>query len=243
MTSEKMARSRERRRVLTGSLHGSDIHGCSIFTSVAGWLENRGASGEEIVREFYASYATTLRGSISKRSKPLASGPDFHIGRGCGRHIPATRRFLYGPLRVTLGPCLASLTLRWDIVRSGAFGGITAARGVIHWLAKYILCGWRRARMGSLLRVWASGKATLTFVAKFLRSWCVARVSPTKADNQVRGDEAVMVAALVAGVEIDFAASLGEIHERALRTSRLTLSLPYFSIVRGLGVPIGIVAD
>ncbi|KAG5595903.1 hypothetical protein H5410_037135 [Solanum commersonii] len=31
------------------------------------------------------------------------------------------------------------------------------------------------------------------------------RVSPTKADNQVTWDRAVMVAALVAGVEIDFA--------------------------------------
>ncbi|KAG5575771.1 hypothetical protein H5410_055905 [Solanum commersonii] len=29
----------------------------------------------EIMREFYASYLATLRGSISKRSKPLARDP------------------------------------------------------------------------------------------------------------------------------------------------------------------------
>ncbi|KAG5585149.1 hypothetical protein H5410_045583 [Solanum commersonii] len=36
---------------------------------------NPGRYSEEIVREFYAFYAATLRGSISKRSKPLAQAP------------------------------------------------------------------------------------------------------------------------------------------------------------------------
>ncbi|KAG5631530.1 hypothetical protein H5410_003247 [Solanum commersonii] len=45
-------------------------------------------------------------------------------------------------------------------------------------------------------------------------------VSPTKADNQLTWDRAVMVAALVAGLEIDFARILlAEIHERVFKSS------------------------
>ncbi|KAG5615758.1 hypothetical protein H5410_015582 [Solanum commersonii] len=63
-------------------------------------------------------------------------------------------------------------------------------------------------------------KATLSFMAKFFWLLVRNRVSPTKADNQVTWDRAVMVVALVAGVDIDFARMLlAEIHERAFRTS------------------------
>ncbi|KAG5586092.1 hypothetical protein H5410_046526 [Solanum commersonii] len=82
-------------------------------------------------------------------------------------------------------------------------------------------------------------KATLTFVAKFFWLLVRNRVSPTKADNQVTWDRAVMVAALVAGVEIDFAHLCGEIHERAFRTST-TYPFPclIFQLCRDSGVPI-----
>uniref|UniRef100_M1DM46 Integrase core domain containing protein n=1 Tax=Solanum tuberosum TaxID=4113 RepID=M1DM46_SOLTU len=63
-------------------------------------------------------------------------------------------------------------------------------------------------------------KATLNFVAKFFWLLMRNRVSPTKADNQLTWDRAVMVVALVAGLEIDFARMLlAEIHERAFKTS------------------------
>ncbi|KAG5631012.1 hypothetical protein H5410_002729 [Solanum commersonii] len=68
----------------------------------------------------------------------------------------------------------------------------------------------------------------------------LARVSPTKADNQVTWDRAVMVAALVAGMEIDFARMLlAEIHERAFRTST-TYPFPclIFHLCRDSGLPI-----
>ncbi|KAG5580221.1 hypothetical protein H5410_050848 [Solanum commersonii] len=83
-------------------------------------------------------------------------------------------------------------------------------------------------------------KATLTFVAKFFWLLVRNRVSPTKADNQVMWDRAVIVAALVAGVEIDFARMLlAEIHERAFRTST-TYPFPclIFQLCRDSGVPI-----
>uniref|UniRef100_M1DY73 Integrase core domain containing protein n=1 Tax=Solanum tuberosum TaxID=4113 RepID=M1DY73_SOLTU len=63
-------------------------------------------------------------------------------------------------------------------------------------------------------------KATLNFVSKFFWLLVYNRVSPTKADNQLTCDRAIMVAVLVAGVEIDFARMLlAEIHERAFKTS------------------------
>ncbi|KAG5609664.1 hypothetical protein H5410_020945 [Solanum commersonii] len=63
----------------------------------------RSTSSEEIVWEFYASYAATLRGSISKRSKPLAQDPlTFTIvrdGTSCGvalyRGMLSSERLLY----------------------------------------------------------------------------------------------------------------------------------------------------
>ncbi|KAG5585447.1 hypothetical protein H5410_045881 [Solanum commersonii] len=63
-------------------------------------------------------------------------------------------------------------------------------------------------------------------------------VSPTKADNQLTWDRAIMVAALVAGVEIDFALMLlAEIHERAFKTST-TYPFPclIFQLCRDSGV-------
>uniref|UniRef100_M1DPU4 Integrase core domain containing protein n=1 Tax=Solanum tuberosum TaxID=4113 RepID=M1DPU4_SOLTU len=83
-------------------------------------------------------------------------------------------------------------------------------------------------------------KATLNFVAKFFWLLVRNRVSPTKADNQVTWDRAVMVAALVAGVAIDFARMLlAEIHERAFKTST-TYPFPclIFQLCRDSGVPI-----
>uniref|UniRef100_M1DAM2 Integrase core domain containing protein n=1 Tax=Solanum tuberosum TaxID=4113 RepID=M1DAM2_SOLTU len=62
-----------------------------------------GTYSEEIVREFYVSYAATLRGLISKRLKPLAQDPlTSTMVRGCPVDIsPATiSRFLYGPTTV-----------------------------------------------------------------------------------------------------------------------------------------------
>uniref|UniRef100_M1DJF2 Integrase core domain containing protein n=1 Tax=Solanum tuberosum TaxID=4113 RepID=M1DJF2_SOLTU len=66
------------------------------------------------------------------------------------------------------------------------------------------------------------------------------RVSPTKANNQLTWDRMVMVAALIAGVEIDLARMLlAEIHERAFKTST-TYPFPclIFQLCRDSGMPI-----
>ncbi|KAG5579544.1 hypothetical protein H5410_050171 [Solanum commersonii] len=248
MVNEKQKMARlitEERRVLTGSLHTvPDIHRLFNLHKCDWMARDPGTYSEEIVREFYASYAATLRGSISKRSKPLAQDPlTSTLVRGCPVDIfPATiRRFLYGP---TAGHSWSLNTTefdyRWDIVRSGAFQRNSEQReAVIHWLAKYIAADGKRAEWVAAPRL-GIRKATLTFVAKFFWLLVRNRVSPTKADNQVTWDRAVMVAALVAGVEIDFARMLlAEIHERAFRTST-TYPFPclIFQLCRDSGVPI-----
>ncbi|KAG5599261.1 hypothetical protein H5410_030631 [Solanum commersonii] len=66
----------EERRVLTGSLHTvPDIHRLFNLHKCDWMARDPGTYSEEIVREFYASYAATLQGYISKRSKPLAQDP------------------------------------------------------------------------------------------------------------------------------------------------------------------------
>jgi len=99
---QKMARLiTEERRVLTGSLHTvPDIHRLFNFHRCDWMARDPGTYSEEMVREFYASYAATLRGSITKRSKPLAQDPlTSTMVRGCSVDTsPATiSRFLYGP--------------------------------------------------------------------------------------------------------------------------------------------------
>uniref|UniRef100_M1DJL9 Integrase core domain containing protein n=1 Tax=Solanum tuberosum TaxID=4113 RepID=M1DJL9_SOLTU len=215
----------EERRVLTGSLHTiPDIHRLFNFHKCDWMAREPGTYSKEMVREFYASYAATLRGSITKRSKPLAQDPlTSTMVRGCPVDIsPATiRRFLYGP---TTGHSWSLNTsefdYRWDIVRSGAFQRNAEQReAVLLWLARYIAADGEHAEWVAAPRLGIL-KATLTFVTKFFWLLVCNRVSPTKADNQVTWDRAVMVAALVEGVKIDFACMLlGEIHERAFRTS------------------------
>lgn len=66
------------------------------------------------------------------------------------------------------------------------------------------------------------------------------RVSPTKAENVLTWDRVVMVAALVAGLEIDFARMmLAEIHKRVFKIST-TFPFPclIFQLCRDAEVPI-----
>ncbi|KAG5610353.1 hypothetical protein H5410_021634 [Solanum commersonii] len=134
------------------------------FTSVTRWLEN-------ILRELYASYVATLRGSISKRSNPIAQDPlTSTMVRGYPMYIShaTISRLLYGP---TTGHCwslnTADFDYRWDIIRSGAFQRNAEQRKtVILWLAKYIAADGERAEW--VATPWLGiRKATLNFEAKF----------------------------------------------------------------------------
>ena len=69
-------------------------------------------------------------------------------------------------------------------------------------------------------------KANLTFTAKLLWLIVCHCLSPTTADNIVTWDRAALMAAMIAGFEVDFARFLPAfIHERGLLSSQLlTLS-------------------
>ena len=83
-------------------------------------------------------------------------------------------------------------------------------------------------------------KANLTFTANFL--WLIVRycLPPTAAENIVTWDRAVLMAAMIAGFEVDFAWLLQAVmHERAFK---VTTTYPFpcmiFSLYRSAGVPI-----
>ena len=83
-------------------------------------------------------------------------------------------------------------------------------------------------------------KAKLIFTAKFL--WLIVRhcLSPTAADNIVTWDRAVVMAAMIAEFEVDFAWLLQAVqHKRAFK---VTTTYPFpcmnFSLCRSAGVPI-----
>uniref|UniRef100_M1DZW0 Integrase core domain containing protein n=1 Tax=Solanum tuberosum TaxID=4113 RepID=M1DZW0_SOLTU len=71
---EKMARLiTEERKVLIGSLHTvPDIHQLFNLHKCDWMTRDPGTYSEDIVQEFYASYAANLHGSISKQSNPIA---------------------------------------------------------------------------------------------------------------------------------------------------------------------------
>ena len=77
-------------------------------------------------------------------------------------------------------------------------------------------------------------------MAKFFLLLVRNRVSPIKDDNQLTWDRAVMVATLVARVEIDFARMLlAEIYERAFKTSTIyPFPCLIFQLCRDSRVPI-----
>uniref|UniRef100_M1DWS1 Integrase core domain containing protein n=1 Tax=Solanum tuberosum TaxID=4113 RepID=M1DWS1_SOLTU len=79
MLNEKERMSRlvtDKRRVFTGSLHIVPAIHTLFQRHRCEWMaRSPGSFSEEIIREFYASYTTTLKGSIDKRAKPAAQPP------------------------------------------------------------------------------------------------------------------------------------------------------------------------
>ena len=83
-------------------------------------------------------------------------------------------------------------------------------------------------------------KSNLTFTAKFLWLIICHYLSPMAADNIVIWDRAVLVEAMIAGFEVDFAWLLQAVmHERDFN---VTTTYPFpcmiFSLYRSAGVPI-----
>uniref|UniRef100_M1DWG7 Integrase core domain containing protein n=1 Tax=Solanum tuberosum TaxID=4113 RepID=M1DWG7_SOLTU len=198
----------EEHRVLTRSLHTvPEIHRLFQRHKCEWMAREPGTYSEEIVREFYDSYAATLQGSIHKNDRHTAQAP---------------------------------LTATLDIVWGGKFQRSAEKREILlHWLSSQIATDEERAEWVTTPGV-SIKKATLTFVAKFFWLLVGNQISSTKAYNALTCDRAVMVAALVAGFEINFACMLiAEIHERVFKAST-TYPFPclIFQLCRDSEVPI-----
>uniref|UniRef100_M1DXE6 Integrase core domain containing protein n=1 Tax=Solanum tuberosum TaxID=4113 RepID=M1DXE6_SOLTU len=232
----------EEHQAITRSLHTTPaIHELFQKHRCEWMARSLGSFSEEIVREFYASDPTTLRGSIDKRVKPAAQTPlTATLVHGFSIDISKTtiHRFLYGPGN-TLPINTANFNYRRDIIRSGAFQRNADWReSLLRWLAHYLATDEERIEWVRTPSVGIK-KATLTFVAKFFWLLVRNRVFPTQADNVLTWDRSVMVATLVVGLEVDFAHMLiAEIHEKAFKS---TTTLPFpcliFQLCRDVGVP------
>ncbi|KAG5632583.1 hypothetical protein H5410_004300 [Solanum commersonii] len=128
----------EERRVLTGSLHTiPNIHRLFKFHKYDWMVRGPMTYSEEIVREFYTFYAVTLRGSISKQSKPTTHDPlTSTMVRGCPVNIShaTINHFLYGPTTGhswTLNP--TEFDYRWDIVRGALSREMLSSSRLLHY--------------------------------------------------------------------------------------------------------------
>ena len=83
-------------------------------------------------------------------------------------------------------------------------------------------------------------KANLTFTAKFLWLIVLHCLFPTVADNIVTWDRAVLLAAMIAGFEVDFVWLIQAVmHERAFKvTTTYPFQCMIFSLYRSAGVTI-----
>ncbi|TMW82757.1 hypothetical protein EJD97_005030, partial [Solanum chilense] len=188
------------RRVLTGSLITMDeIH--NLFTR--NLLE----------------WTARLLGRCSEEMAPLEQVRVWRVYVDIS--LPAIRRFLYGEgVDATRTPLTADFDYRWQIVKDGQFRREPSLRETTkRWMALHLSvdgegADWVTEPKGAIQ------KANLTLTAKFL--WLLVRqcLSLTAADNIATWDPTVLMAAIIAGFEVDFAWLLQVVmHERAFKVT------------------------
>jgi len=100
-----------------------------------------GNYSEEMTREFYASYAATVRNSISKRAKPVVQPPlQSTLVRGFPIDISEAtiHRLIYGPAH-TLPINTSGYDYGMGIVQRGSFQRDVDQRNtLLRWLARHI---------------------------------------------------------------------------------------------------------
>ena len=78
-----------------------------------------------MVREFYASYVTTLRSQIDRRAASAKQAPLEQVRVRCVQvdiSLSIIRRFLYGEsIDAIRTPITAEFDYRWQIVKDGQF--------------------------------------------------------------------------------------------------------------------------
>ncbi|TMW98758.1 hypothetical protein EJD97_003517 [Solanum chilense] len=198
-------------RTLTGTSSGSATN-------------EEGASGSLEVSWSEEAYASA---EIDRRAAPAKQAPMEQVrlrGVQVDISLPAIGRFLYGEgVDVTRTPLTAEFDYRWQIVKDGQFlCEPSLIETTKRWMALHLSvygegADWVTEPKGSIK------KANLTFTAKF---WWLDRV--------------VLMAAMIAGFEVDFAWLLQAVmHERAFK---VTTTYPFpcmiFAPCMSAGVPL-----
>ncbi|TMW81878.1 hypothetical protein EJD97_007496 [Solanum chilense] len=155
--------------------------------------------------------------------------------------LPTIRRFLFGEgVDATRTPLTAEFDYQWQIVKDGQFMREPSLRETTKkWISLHLSvdgegANWVTKPKGAIK------KANLTFTAKFL--WLIVShcLSPTADDNIVTWDQAVLMAAMIAGFEVDIAWLLQAFMRK--RAFKVTTTYPFpcmiFSLCRSAGVPI-----
>ena len=114
------------RRVLTGILQTMpEIHNLFTRHRLEWTPRPLGRYSEELVREFYASYVTTLQSQIDRQAAPAKQAPLEQVrvrGVQVDISLPAIRRFLYGEnVDANRTPLTAEFDYRWQIVKDDQF--------------------------------------------------------------------------------------------------------------------------
>ncbi|TMX05316.1 hypothetical protein EJD97_024783 [Solanum chilense] len=155
--------------------------------------------------------------------------------------LPSIRRFLYGEsIDATRTPITAEFDYRWQIVKDVQFlRKPTVRQTTKRWMALHLSvdgegADWLTKPKGAIK------KANLMFTTKFL--WMLVRhcLSHTTADNIVTRDRAVLMAAMITGLEVDFVWLLQAVMHK--REFKVTTTYPFpcmiFALCRSAGVPI-----
>ena len=140
----------------------------------------------------------------------------------------------------TWTPLTAEFDYRWKLIKDGQFHCEPEVKDTTKWcISQCLFVNGKAAYL-----VWelkgSIKKDNLTFTTKFL--WLLVRhcLSPTVADNIVTYDRAVLMDAMIAGFEVDFAWLLqAVIHKRNFKATT-TYSFPcmVFALWRSVGVPV-----
>uniref|UniRef100_M1DKZ4 Integrase core domain containing protein n=1 Tax=Solanum tuberosum TaxID=4113 RepID=M1DKZ4_SOLTU len=155
-----------------------------------------------MVREFYASYSTTVTNALPPRAKALTQLPLLTTmvwGLPVDLFETTICHFIYGPSH-----CPPINTTEYDyrmgIIQGRAFRDSEQRESLLCWMALYIAEDRERTEWIQNMQL-PIRKATLSLGAKFWWSIIRHRLSPTQADNVDTYDRVVMLATLVAGLE------------------------------------------
>jgi hypothetical protein len=195
------------------------------------------------VREFYAAYAATIQRDLPRRERAIERPRLQEVWVREHRvdiSITAIRRVLFGPSYIAPAQPAEYAHRIFSMQQAVTLRDGASRTSLLRWIAEQITDigvepAWVREHTSSIK------KAHLSFRAKFwwliIRSW----IRPTRADNVITLERAVLLASVLAGYDIDWAQVIADhLHEAAFHFST---SLPFPVMIHRLCREAGIEVD